>query len=581
MAPGVALQAAAQQAGGTTLRVAITQQIDTLNPFIAIFQSSTELGRLMYEFLTTFDTHNQPTPGLAEKWETSADKLTWTYTIRQGAKWSDGQPITAKDVVFTYNLMMTNADAATANGNFVANFESVTAPDEHTVVIKTKVPVTTMTAMEVPIVPEHVWASVSDIATYANDTTPVVGSGPFVLTEYKANEYIKLKANKDYWRGPAKYDELQFVYYKNADAAVQALQKGEVDLVNRLAPAQFDSLKNDPNIVPNQAKGRRFNELLINPGAATKDGQPIGDGHPALKDVRVRQAIAKAIDVTTIVNKVMGGYAEPATGLIPTMWGDYHWQPAAGQERKFDPAAANADLDAAGYPKGADGTRVGPDGRALTLRLLGHSGRAFDEQTAEYVKRWLSDIGIGVEVQLVSDNQFNETSTAGNFDLQVSTWGSNPDPDYILSLHTCAQRPNPDGKGGTTDSFFCDAEYDALYAQQSAEFDRTKRAELVRKMQQRLYEQAPLVMLDYDNALEGYRKDRFDGFQKQPAQDGVIMAQSSYWGYYSATPVAATSAGAGSSTGLVIGVVVVVVVVLAGGGLLVARRRGSTADERE
>ncbi len=218
---------------------------------------------------------------------------------------------------------------------------------------------------------------------------------------------------------------------------------------------------------------------------------------------------------------------------------------------------------------------------ALTLRLLGHSGRAFDEQTAEYVKRWLSDIGIGVEVQLVSDNQFNETSTAGNFDLQVSTWGSNPDPDYILSLHTCAQRPNPDGKGGTTDSFFCDAEYDALYAQQSAEFDRTKRAELVRKMQQRLYEQAPLVMLDYDNALEGYRKDRFDGFQKQPAQDGVIMAQSSYWGYYSATPVAATSAGAGSSTGLVIGVVVVVVVVLAGGGLLVARRRGSTADERE
>ncbi|WP_231114959.1 ABC transporter substrate-binding protein, partial [Lentzea aerocolonigenes] len=502
----------ATASGPVILKVAIVQQIDSMNPFLAVFQSSTEVGRLMYDYLTAYAADDQRvTEGIANRWEPSADKLTWTFTVPQGKKWSDGQPITAADVAFTYNLMLTNEVARTANGSFVSNFESVTATDDRTVVIRTKAPQVTMLALDIPIVPKHVWEKVSNIKDYANDQMPVVGSGPFVLTEHAAGQFIKLKANKDYWRGAPKYDELHFVYFQNADAAVQALAKGEVDLVNRMAPAQFDSLDGKDGVTRNRAQGRRFTELLINPGAQTKAGEPIGDGNPALKDVRVRRAIAQAIDLDALVARVSLGYAEKGSGLVPPVFGKWHWQPDDKTLRKFDPAAANAALDAAGFPRRADGTRFG-------LRLVGRAGRAYDEQASEYLKRSMSDIGIPLDVQLVSDNQLNEVTTAATYDLAFSGWATNVDPDFILGLHTCAQRPGADGKGGTTDAYFCDQAYDELYARQLSEFDEAKRVEIVKQMQARFYDQVPAVVLAYENALEGYRSDHFAKFTTQPAQ---------------------------------------------------------------
>ncbi|GLZ28314.1 peptide ABC transporter substrate-binding protein [Lentzea sp. NBRC 105346] len=546
------------------------QQIDSMNPFLAVFQSSTEIGRLMYDPLTTYAQDDQRVvEAVAAKWEPSPDKLTWTFTVPGGKKWSDGQPITSRDVAFTYNLMLTNETARTANGSYVANFESVTAPDEQTVVIKTKAPQVTMTALDVPIVPEHKWSSVSDLKNYRNEDFPVVGSGPFILTDHKPGEFIKLKANKDYWRGAPKYDELHFVYFKNSDAAVQALAKGEIDLVNRMAPAQFDSLQGKEGVERNKARGRRFNELLVNPGAQNKSGQFIGDGNPVLRDVRVRRAIAQSIDLESLVKRVSLGYAEIGTGIVPPVFEKYHWEPA--RRRAFDPAAARAALDAAGYPL-RDGTR-------FSLRLMGRSGRAYDEQASEYIKTSLADVGIRAEVQLVSDDQLNQATTAATYDLAFSGWGANVDPDFILGLHTCAQRPGPDGTGGTTDSYFCDAEYDALYAQQLSEFDEARRIDLVKRMQERFYDQVPSVVLSYENALEAYRGDRFSRFPVQPANGGVIMAQNGVWGYYGAVPALAASSSGGVS-GVVIGIAVVAVLVLVS-GVLVARRRRVTAEERE
>jgi peptide/nickel transport system substrate-binding protein len=578
LAPAVLAQnAQAQQP--VTLRVAIIQQVDSLNPFLATYQASTEVGRLMYDYLTAYDVKNQqPVEALAKSWEQSPDNLTWTFTIPDGKKWSDDKPITAKDVAFTYNLMMTDKDAATANGSFVANFESVKAQDDRTVVIKTKQPQATMLALDVPIVPEHVWSGVGKIADYTNETTPSVSSGPFILSEYRANEFIKFKANKNYWRGAPKYDELHFVYYKTVDAAVQALTRGELDLVNRMGPAQFDSLKDKANIKLNKAQGRRFNELVLNSGAATKTGEPIGDGHPALRDVKVRRAVAKAIDLDAIITRVNGGYAQRGTGPIPPVFPDFHLTPA--QVRPFDPAAAGAELDQAGYPKGADGIRVGADGKPLNFRLIGHTSRAYDEQAAEYIKRSLQDIGIGVDVQLVADTLLDEKSVAGQFDLIFSGWGTNPDPDFILSLHTCDARPATVGESGTTDSFFCDKTYDELFAQQRAELDRGKRTELVKQMQQRFYDEVPAIVLGHDNALEAYRTDRFASFPIQPDPDGVIMAQNGSWGYYGAVPATAEASTSGSKTALVVGGVVLVVVI-GGAALFFLKRRGATAGDRE
>ena len=569
-----AAPATAQAQAPVILKVAIVQQIDSMNPFLAVFQSSTEMGRLMYDYLTAYAADDQRvTEGVANKWEPSADKLTWTFSVPEGKKWSDGQPITAQDVAFTYNLMLTDEVARTANGSFVTNFASVTAPDDKTVVIKTKAPQVTMLALDIPIVPKHVWEKVTSIKDYANDQMPVVGSGPFVLTEHVAGQFIKLKTNKDYWRGAAKYDELHFVYFQNSDAAVQALAKGEVDLVNRMAPAQFDSLEGKAGVTRNKAQGRRFTELMINPGAQTRTGEPIGDGNPALKDVRVRRAIAQAIDLDALVSRVNLGYAEKGAGLVPPVFDKWHWEPSASELRKFDPAAANAALDAAGFPRKPDGTRFG-------LRLIGRAGRAYDEQASEYLKRSMSDIGIPLDVRLVSDNQLNEATTAATYDLAFSGWGTNVDPDFILSLHTCAQRPGADGKGGTTDAYFCDETYDKLYAQQLSEFDEGKRIEIVKQMQARFYDQVPAVVLAYENALEGYRSDHFARFTTQPAEGGVIMAQNGMWGYYGAEPAGqVTQSGRGKWAGLALGGAVI-------GGLVLmtvvyARRRNATAGERE
>ena len=563
---------AAQQP--VVLKVAIVQQIDSLNPFLAVFQSSTEIGRLMYDYLTAYSADDQTvTEGLANRWEPSADKLTWTFTVPEGKKWSDGQPITARDVAFTYNLMLTDAVARTANGSFVTNFDTVTATDDRTVVIRTKTPQVTMLALDVPIVPRHVWEKVGSVKDYANDAMPVVGSGPFVLTEHVPGQFIKLKANKGYWRGAPKYDELHFVYFQNSDAAVQALGKGEVDLVNRMAPAQFDSLQGKAGVTRNKAQGRRFTELLINPGAATRTGEPIGDGNPALKDVRVRRAIAQAIDMDALVARVNLGYAEPGGGLVPPVFTKWHWKPSEQEKRRFDPAAANAALDAAGVTRKADGTR-------LSLRLIGRAGRAYDEQASEYLKRSLGEVGIALDVRLVSDNQLNEATTAATYDLAFSGWATNVDPDFILSLHTCSQRPGADGKGGTTDAYFCDETYDRLYARQLSEFDEGKRVELVKQMQARFYDQVPAVVLAYDNALEAYRSDHFARFTTQPAQGGVIMAQHGVWGYYGAEPADARASATGlSTTALVVGGVVLLGLVVV--VFVVVSRRRATVGERE
>ncbi|MFC0105131.1 ABC transporter substrate-binding protein [Kibdelosporangium aridum] len=583
IAPGVA--GAGQAQGEKVLRAGVTQDLDSLNPFITITRVGTDLTRLTYEYLTTYDPKDyRPVPGLAESWSTSDDKLTWTFKIRSGAKWSDGQPVTAADPAFTLTKMMTDPVAATANGSFVQGWESVTAPDPQTLVIKTTQPRSTMLALDIPIVPKHVWEKVTDFK--AEPPLPLVGSGPFIVQDYKASQFIKLKANKDYWRGAPKIDALDFVYYKNVDAEVQALKNGDIDLMSRLVPAQYDALKNDPNVKLNTGAGRRLNEILINPGAAAKDGSPIGDGNPALKDIQLRKAIALAVDSKTIVDKVWGGYAVEAAGYIPPGFSEFHWP----QKQKFDPAAANQMLDAAGYAKGPDGVRVDKTGKPLRLRLLGHAGTNLDEQSSKYIVNWLKDIGIAVEPQMVSDQKVNDATTGGNFDLAFSGWSANPDPDYVLSLQTCGNRPNADGKGATPDSFLCDPEYDALYAQQVAETDRAKRVEIVKKMQQVLADRATLVLLGYDNPLEAYRADRWAPFQTQPADGGVIMNQQGYWGYYSATPGKSTNGaaastgedGGGGNTGLVLGLVGGGVVVLIAGALVFARlRRRGSADERE
>lgn len=565
---------------GTELRIGIQQDIDSLNPFLGFSLASTDLFRTIYPTLTTYSPGDfSPEPELAESWQPSPDKLTWTFRIRPGVRWSDGRPVTARDAAYTYNRMMTDPSASTANGNFVENFASVAAPDPGTLVIHTKTPQATMLAIDAPIVPEHVWSRIRDVGDYPNDRMPVVGSGPFVLTGYEPQQRVTLRANPDYWRGPPRVATEQFVTFKNSDAAVQALRKGEIDVAQKLTPTQFDALAHAPHIRQDRGQGRRFFELLLNPGATNSRNEPIGTGNPVLHDVRVRQAINKAIDRDKLVDRVLNGYGQRGDGYVPPIFSRYHWSPP--QPPRYDPAAAGRELDAVGYRRGPDGVRRTPAGQPMTLRMMLHSDASSDSRVGEFVKQWLADIGIGVTLESVSDNQVNQRTTGGDFDMAISGYSANPDPDYVLKLQTCGSRPSPEG-GGQPDSFLCDPAYDAAYQRQLGDFDPAARAADVKQAQQRFYEQATGLILYYQDSLEAYRDDRFSGFTTQPAQNGVITAQQGFWGYYGARPTAEAVRTTGAGDYERAGWIIVAVVLVAGGlVLMVVLRRRATMDRRE
>ncbi|MBE9373506.1 ABC transporter substrate-binding protein [Saccharopolyspora sp. HNM0983] len=565
--------------GGATLRVGLQQQIDSLNPFLGYSLAATDLFRLIYPTLTTYSAQDfAPEPELAESWEVSADRLTWTFRIRDGVRWSDGAPVTAGDAAYTFNRMMRDPAAATANGNVVENFEAVRAADDRTLVVRTARPQATMLAIDAPIVPEHVWSRIGDIASFDNEDMPIVGSGPFELVDHRAEQNVTLRADPDFWRGPPQVDRVQFVQFKNSDAAVQALRKAEVDVVQKLTPAQFDALAEEPDVQQVRGQGRRFYELILNPGAAGSDGEPIGTGHPALRDVRVRQALDRAIDRRVLVDRVLRGYGEQGAGYLPPIFGTYHWRPE--QPRTFDPAAAARELDAAGYRRGPDGVRRTPQGRPLDFDFVLHGSEPADAQVGEFVQRWFADLGIRVTLEPVSDNQVNDRTSTGDFDMVISGWSANPDPDYVLRLQTCAARPGGAG-AGSSDTFLCDERYDELYDRQLGEFDPARRAELVERAQRRFHEQAAGLILYYQDSLEAYRSDRFAGFTRQPAQDGVIVAQQGYWGYYGADPTEQAERGTPGQGAAVLWVIGGAAVLVGTVGTVRAARRRATADQRE
>ncbi|WP_328319950.1 ABC transporter substrate-binding protein [Streptomyces sp. NBC_00388] len=566
--------------GKKVLTVAINQSVDSMSPFLAQRLVSTTALRLMYDYLTNYDVKDGHTiPGLATAWKPSADKLTWTFTIRKNSTWSDGQQATADDAAWTFNKMMTDPAAATSNGSFTANFKKVTAPDPQTLVVQLKKPQATMTALDVPIVPKHVWESVKDFSKFNNDKTfPVVGNGPFILTDYKVDQYLKFKPNKTFWRGAPKFDELDLKYYKDNDAAVAALEKGEVSFVQGLTPAQAAALKSEKNIKVNDAPGRRFYSLAVNPGAQAKNGKKFGDGNPALQDKRVRQALFAATDTTTIVDKVFQGHAVQGAGYIPPRFTDYTWQPSASQKVSYDPARAAKLLDEAGYKKNGAGKRVGKNGKPLNLRLLCHATAPEDKAVGQYMKEWYGKLGIGLTMSCV-DN-VTDPELAGQYDLAFDGYSVNPDPDYVLSIHTCAARPSTPKDTGSTDTFICDKKYDALYSQQAQEYNAAKRADLVKQMESRLYDTGYMNVMAYPNAVEAYRTDQIKSIETMPQAAGNIWGQDGYWSWWSAVPAGhSASKSSGSPTGLVIGIVAAVIVIGLGG--FVALRRRSTAEDRE
>ena len=192
-APGVTAQE--QAAGKLTFTVGIVNDVDSLNPFIGILAETYEVWALMYDQLVGYSQKDfSPVPGLAESWEVSDDELTWTYKIRQGVKWSDGQPLTAKDASYTFNRIMKGSFEQTNYGNYVSNIKTGEAPDDATLVMTTKAPSPTMLRLAVPVLPEHIWKDIDEkeVSTFDNEKN-AVGSGRSCSPEGRSTgQFVRL-----------------------------------------------------------------------------------------------------------------------------------------------------------------------------------------------------------------------------------------------------------------------------------------------------------------------------------------------------------------------------------------------------
>jgi peptide/nickel transport system substrate-binding protein len=465
--------------------------------------------------------------------------------------------------------------------------------------MKLKKPSATLPLLPIPIVPEHVWKHVSEsqVKTYPAEPKggkPVVGSGPFRLVQGTADgSTFKFEKNPDYWGGTPHVDEVIFQFYKNDDSAIQAMLKGEVDFVEGITALEVKSLQSKPNIEAHNGNSPGFDEIAFNTGSES-NGKPIGNPNPAVLDPKFRHALGYALNLPQLIKKVYQGAGLPGTTIIPPAYKTYHWEPPADQKFTFDLAKAGQLLDAAGYKKGSDGFRTLPNGKPIgTLRLAARSDSPTSLNTMTYFKSWLSQLGIKSQVSTYSSSQLTDVILKGNFDAFQWGWYVEPDPDSMLSYMTCGQR------GGWSDSWFCNKQYDKLYAEQHVQTDHAKRVAEVKKMQQILYQQSPYLVTAYNTIGEAVRSDRFACFVPQPNPGGVWLEQYGVYNYIHIKPAseagncdsataggslsgavkASTSSNSSSSKApFLIGVGVVVLLALAGGGAVMMRRRGTVGD---
>lgn len=599
--------AAAEEAdGGTvTFTVAMDNEVDSFNPFLGIEAESYEMWALMYDYLIGYsmqDMSPEPT-GLAEDWDSSDDGLTWTFDIRDGITWSDGEPLTARDIAYTFNRVLDGGPEAQTWGSYLTSVTKITAPDDETVVLELSKPNAVLPLLPIPIIPEHVWSDVSEdqVKSYANEPeggTPVVGSGPFRLVEGTAGgSTARFEAREDYWKGSPHVDEVVYRVFKSKDSAVQALIKGEVDYVEDVPALQVKALENQEGITAHFGDSPGFDEIAFNVGAVdTETGKPMGDGHEALKDPAFRFALGFAIDRERIIETAYQGAGEPGDSIIPPSYGDVRWEPPEDDRFTYDPERADELLTEAGYGTDASGNRLMPDGSDFgTLRLFARGESDTSVTVMDLFKEWLADLGIKAEITAMESNKLTNVILEGEFDAFEWGWYVEPDLDSMLSYLTCDQL------GGWNDAWYCNEEYDRLYEEQNQAVDPEERVELMKEMQEIFYYDAAYLVTAYGATGEALRTDRFACFQPQPDPGGIWLFQYGVANYLNMRPadeagdcdgiqnavgVAGTSTSSssggdeGSSPWVPVAGGVVVLALLAGGGIWAFRRR-ATAAERE
>lgn len=463
-------------AGGAVLQAAIGGEPDQLDPQKTSSYFSFEVLENVFDTLVEPDAKLQMQPALAKSWDTSADQLTWTFHLRDGVTFQDGTKFTSQDVVYSYRRII---DQKLANAWKFSSITDISAPDASTVVIKVSRPTPNLLSnlggfKGMAIVEK---ANVESGAI----TTKPVGTGPFSVEQNVQGDHITLKANPHYWGGAPKLAGIQYRFISEPATALAALKSGEIQWTDVVPAQQVAQLKKDSSITLGITPSSDYWYLALN------------QAKKPWNDVRVRQAIAYAIDRNAILKAVSYGTAQANQLAIPK--GSFWYTPY--DTYSLELAKAKQLMAQAGYKGG-------------TLDMLATSDYPETVTAAQIIAANLEPLGITVNIRQPDFSTWLDEQNSGHFDMLMMGWLGNIDPDdfYYAQHHT---------DGSSNAQHYSNKTVDKLLDEARVEVDKDKRKDLYAQAAtiiandcSYIYLYNPAVIQAWSPKLKGYetRADR-------------------------------------------------------------------------
>ena len=474
----------APRQGGTAI-VAVAGDPGHLNPAISSAGPLHAVADSMFNGLVSIDRDGTPRPDLARGWEVSPDGLAVTFRLADGVRWHDGTPFTAADVKFSFEEALFRFHAR-ARAGLAPAVKAVDTPDARTVIFRLHrlhpALLWQLDVTEAPIIPRHIYAG-TDLTQNPANLRPI-GTGPFRFESYRRDEQVVLVRNPHYFKpGLPRLDRLVFRILPNANTQVNALLAGEVDMLARISALDAQRLKERPFTLVDTSAGSGGSHCVMT--------LAFNLDRPQIADLRVRQALAHAIDRDQILKLVAFGQgrvaAAPISSGIP--WAHL---PGALDAWRPDPATANRLLDATAMVRGADGQRA-------TLDIVHFP--AFSRYS-ELLRQQLAPTGISLRVRQMDPAAFAQVVFAQrDFDLALISYCNGADPEIGVRrmYHSSAIGNVPFSNAAA----FRDAEVDRLFDAASATGNQAARGEAYRAAQRRIVAQLPywwLVETDFTAA---------------------------------------------------------------------------------
>jgi peptide/nickel transport system substrate-binding protein len=435
---------------------------------------------------------------LAGSWDISPDGKKITFHLRKDVKWHDGAPFTSEDVMFTYRRLI-DPRTPTAYGEDFKQVKSASAPDPHTFVVEYGRPFApALASWGMHVLPRHLLEKYPDISKSPLNKKPV-GTGPYRFVEWKTGEKVVFDVNPDYFEGKPYIARVITRVIPDQATMFLELKAGGVDIMN-LTPPQYTRQTETAEF------RKSFNKYKYTASAYTYLGFRLS--HPFFRDVRVRQAIACATDKKALIDGVLLGLGQEATG--PYKPGTWAYNPNV-KTYPHDPGKAKALLAEAGWQPGKDGT-LAKDGRRFEFTVLTNAGNEARAKTAAILQQNLAEVGIKMEIRTVEWAAFiNEFIDKRKFDAVILGWNTTPDPDQYDIWHSSKTGPKELNHVG-----YANAEVDRLLDEGRSTFDLEKRRKAYFRVQEILAEEQPYVFLYVPEALPVVQ-NRFHGIEPAPA----------------------------------------------------------------